>query len=630
MKLTGLYKPYYRVFVGRPIGDEKLEDTEITKLVTSVSITMSGTQNTGTAEISFENINNRYGQNNKNCFLTIHKSRIRIDIGYYDEYNKNTIHEVMFTGVSTQKHLHDSKNGGTYITVSCEDYSNLLREIKITKIFESVGFKYVIEEFAKLVFGNDWQNVLMYNKSGLIPDGVSNYVYASGTESALEMDQTSIWDIVVQMCDEFGLATWFDRYGRWHVDVFGTNSLGTNIDTFEFERGASIGDFDGYYITPASVIGKVQMEAYKEQQQEQKTGSFARPIDNVVQNSTLTITNDKIINEDYATYMAKRRLALEQSQYKNIQISNQYGIPYIQNGDFIKVSGLGVFDDTYWIRSITHDFSGGYKMTIKADQIPFIVTDAPPPIEMPTTTLGDCDFTMSSPCPEGKYDPTIEANRFGWRTDPVFGNNIYIDPATGKTRSDGKTKHNGIDIDPTTTSPKVYAVYDGTVVYAGYSGSRKGIPIYSFGSVSGTSLTPQQISRVKELLNSVNEGTITFEEFKTTIKSEFGSMANIVINGVKKIGTSGTEGTGYGNMVEIDHTICNKKVKTRYAHLCCSQESGGSSIVVSVGQHVAAGDLIGIMGNTGKSTTTHLHFEVWIENENGVLEAVDPAQYIII
>ncbi|MFA5396000.1 MAG: M23 family metallopeptidase, partial [Methanogenium sp.] len=150
------------------------------------------------------------------------------------------------------------------------------------------------------------------------------------------------------------------------------------------------------------------------------------------------------------------------------------------------------------------------------------------------------------------------------------------------------------------------------------------------GSVSGTSLTPQQISRVKELLNSVNEGTITFEEFKTTVKSEFGAIADIVINGVKKIGTSGTEGTGYGNMVEIDHTICNKKVKTRYAHLCCSQESGGSSIVVSVGQHVAAGDLIGIMGNTGKSTTTHLHFEVWIENENGVLEAVDPAQYIIV
>ena len=55
----------------------------------------------------------------------------------------------------------------------------------------------------------------------------------------------------------------------------------------------------------------------------------------------------------------------------------------------------------------------------------------------------------------------------------------------------------------------------------------------------------------------------------------------------------------YGNKVVIDH---NNGYETVYAHL--------SSIGVSVGQVVAQGSKIGVMGSTGNSTGTHLHFEV--------------------
>lgn len=57
--------------------------------------------------------------------------------------------------------------------------------------------------------------------------------------------------------------------------------------------------------------------------------------------------------------------------------------------------------------------------------------------------------------------------------------------------------------------------------------------------------------------------------------------------------------SGYGNLIEINHGY---NYVTRYAHL--------NDIAVRNGQRVSRGDLIGHVGNTGKSTGPHLHYEV--------------------
>lgn len=69
---------------------------------------------------------------------------------------------------------------------------------------------------------------------------------------------------------------------------------------------------------------------------------------------------------------------------------------------------------------------------------------------------------------------------------------------------------------------------------------------------------------------------------------------------------------GYGIMAEIDH---GKGIETRYGHM--------SKILVKPGQMVRQGDMIGRMGSTGRSTGTHLHYEVRIDGR-----AVNPKPFL--
>ena len=61
---------------------------------------------------------------------------------------------------------------------------------------------------------------------------------------------------------------------------------------------------------------------------------------------------------------------------------------------------------------------------------------------------------------------------------------------------------------------------------------------------------------------------------------------------------------GYGNLVEIDH---GAGVETRYGHL--------ERIRVAEGQRVAAGQQIGDLGSTGRSTGPHVHYEVRVKGQ---------------
>lgn len=86
------------------------------------------------------------------------------------------------------------------------------------------------------------------------------------------------------------------------------------------------------------------------------------------------------------------------------------------------------------------------------------------------------------------------------------------------------------------------------------------------------------------------------------IDGERGDLVIAPANGtVIKAGFTG----GYGNMVEIDH---GNGLTSRYGHM--------SKIETEVGEAITRGQLIGLIGSTGRSTGPHLHYELRLNDKS--------------
>ena len=178
-------------------------------------------------------------------------------------------------------------------------------------------------------------------------------------------------------------------------------------------------------------------------------------------------------------------------------------------------------------------------------------------------------------------------------------------------------------------------------VRRGYSGMGGPLTPISF-STRGEDLTPDEI-RANTLLQQMDQLNLYRLAAE---KAPFASPVNAVVRFTSGFGTrrdpktggrrmhngtdfAGAHGTdifstadgvvthagwqsGFGKLVKIRHAF---GIETLYAH--------NSKIRVKVGQRVSRGDHIADMGNTGRSTGTHLHYEVRV---NGVPR--NPMTYI--
>ncbi|WP_040596040.1 MULTISPECIES: DUF5930 domain-containing protein [Paracoccus] len=173
-------------------------------------------------------------------------------------------------------------------------------------------------------------------------------------------------------------------------------------------------------------------------------------------------------------------------------------------------------------------------------------------------------------------------------------------------------------------------------IRAGYSGqggpltplsySTRGNAALSEGETKARQIvvTLDQMNTYRIAIEKLPLAMPVFQSFRYT--SGFGRRWGRMHEGVDMAGPVGTpiHATGdgvvtfagrsgaYGNLIKIEHEL---GTETRYAHL--------SRINVRQGERVSQGDTIGAMGNTGRSTGPHLHYEVRM---NG--RAVDPMSFI--
>ncbi len=104
-------------------------------------------------------------------------------------------------------------------------------------------------------------------------------------------------------------------------------------------------------------------------------------------------------------------------------------------------------------------------------------------------------------------------------------------------------------------------------------------------------------------------GALSFHQ-GVDIANDIGTPIKATADGVVQY--ADFERGGYGNLVTINH---GNGYLSRYGHL--------QKFVVSPGQHIKKGQIIGFLGSTGKSTSPHLHYEVIL---NGI--AVNPVKYL--
>jgi LysM repeat protein len=108
--------------------------------------------------------------------------------------------------------------------------------------------------------------------------------------------------------------------------------------------------------------------------------------------------------------------------------------------------------------------------------------------------------------------------------------------------------------------------------------------------------------------NGISRGLISGVHTGIDYRANVGTQVSAAQDGVVVVADSGGWNGGYGKYVVLSHPSGRT---TYYAHL--------SNVLVRSGQHVSQGEVVGLSGNTGRSTGPHLHFELRV---NG--RAVNP------
>lgn len=195
---------------------------------------------------------------------------------------------------------------------------------------------------------------------------------------------------------------------------------------------------------------------------------------------------------------------------------------------------------------------------------------------------------------EIEYEVKVENDENMYKTEKK----VKVEGKRGETEFLAKLiKHNGVVVEEEVLEEKIVEEAINEIIVKGSKEVPRTIATGSFLMPTRGSIS----SRYGMRNGRMHRGLDIAASSGTAIKAADGG----------KVVFTGRRGA-YGNLVEVDH---GNGYLTRYAHC--------STINVKNGQRVAKGDVIALVGNTGRSTGPHLHFEVI---KNGANQ--NPASYL--
>lgn len=219
------------------------------------------------------------------------------------------------------------------------------------------------------------------------------------------------------------------------------------------------------------------------------------------------------------------------------------------------------------------------------DEVKLVV---PKPV-LTVATIAEVEYTEKI-----KYETEIEYNDKMYKTEKK----TKVAGASGeKTIVANEIRHNGILIDKEIVKEEILQNPTTEVIVRGTKEPPKTVATGIFSMPTRGKISSRYGMRNGRMHNGLD------------IAAKTGTAINAADGG--KVVYAGYRGA-FGNLVEIDH---GNGFKTRYAH--CSK------ILVKVGDKVHKGQHIANVGNTGRSTGSHLHFEVLKNGRN-----YNPSSYL--
>jgi murein DD-endopeptidase MepM/ murein hydrolase activator NlpD len=249
-------------------------------------------------------------------------------------------------------------------------------------------------------------------------------------------------------------------------------------------------------------------------------------------------------------------------------------------------------------------------------------------------------LTLQKNTPETRFNQVALRETAGDRADKLFST---VTKSLKTIENEQFARIENLTIGASQTADAIQTILKKTGVE---TATAETIPASANSAVGGPYLAPQSVDRFEASLGDLDSALSRLEKVRNQaltlpfanpapgmdITSTFGNRtdpffgtlafhsgvdfrekygAPVRSTGAGIVTNAGPSG-GYGNMVEIDH---GNGISTRFGHL--------SRVLAKVGDKVKPGDEIGEAGSTGRSTGTHLHYEV---RRNDV--AVDPMRFL--